>query len=272
MQAYIFDDTAYKDTLLESRIPLNAVSVYEVVKVIEGMPLFMEEHLLRLKRSSDLTGNTLYVDDAYIFNQVYKLIEINKIRRGRIKFVIVFYTDGQHFYALQAEDIEPSPELYQNGIKIQSLMLERQNPEAKIIHPDYNKVVTEILKNKDIFEVLLVKSDGKVTECSRANIFFIKGNDLYTPFSKDVLSGITRSCVFNIAESQRLKLTETDIRIEDLSEFESAFITGTSPGVLPVSQIDNVFFSIKNQTLQTVSDSYFARVNTYIKTKQTKLK
>jgi branched-chain amino acid aminotransferase len=268
MQTYIFDDITFNDTKLESRVPANAVSIYEVVKVINGIALFLEEHLLRLKRSSNFTGNTIHVDDAYIFSQVSKLIEINQICRGRIKFVIAFYPGGRHFYALQAEDIEPAPLLYQTGIKVKSLGIERQNPEAKIIHADYNKAVSKILEDQSIFEVLLVNDDGKLTECSRANIFFIKGNNLYTAHSKDVLSGITRSRVIEIANRNRIKLIETDIRIEELSKFESSFITGTSPGVLPVSHIDDIVFRVENPTLQAISKLYFEEVKTYIDAKQ----
>jgi branched-chain amino acid aminotransferase len=264
MTMYLLDNTVFSDSQLESRIPKDALSVYEVVKVIKGVPLFLEEHVQRLHHSTGMINKSVPFEDTFINEKIKKLIELNQIDRGRIKFVIVFHPSGNHFYAQQAEDIEPTPEQYTTGIKIKSLKIERHNPEAKVINTDYNQAVSGIKEMYNVYEVLLIKADGKVTEGSRSNIFFIKDNIVYTSQSKDVLSGITRVHVFEICKQNQIPIVEQDIFLDQINQFDSAFITGTSPGILPVSEIDGFNYKVENAILQLISKDYLKEAEDYI--------
>jgi branched-chain amino acid aminotransferase len=164
----------------------------------------------------------------------------------------------------QAEDIEITQNQYMRGVKIKSFNFERLNPEAKVINLNFNQTVLEIKNQYDVFEVLLIKDFKKVTECSRSNIFFIKDNSIFKARSIDILSGITGMHVLNICKQNSIPVIEKDIYINDLNTFESAFITGTSPGVLAVSKIDKQKYSVNNTIRQFISDHYFSSVDNYI--------
>ena len=82
--------------------------------------------------------------------------------------------------------------------------------------------------------------------------------------SKDVLAGITRDYIYKICKNHSVKLKECEIKQSDLHTFESAFITGTSIGVLPVNQIDNQTFSVKNDIIKLLSDNYKDIVKNYL--------
>jgi branched-chain amino acid aminotransferase len=265
MSVYIFDSFISSDTGPADRIHTDAMSIYEVVKVIEGIPLFLEEHLKRLHHSASMINKSVAYDDSFIIDKLNKLIELNQIKRGRVKFVVVFHANGDHFYAVQADDIEPAHELYRTGVKIKSMKIERQNPEAKIINSNYNQAVSETMDRHNVYEVLLIKADGKVTEGSRSNIFFINGRTIYTSQSKDILTGITRAHLFEICKQNYITIVEQDILYDHLQDFDSAFITGTSPGVLPVSEIDDYSFRVENETLKEISEAYFKAVEEYIR-------
>lgn len=261
---FIFDQKISNNSELIDKIPKDALSIYEVVKVIDGVPLFLEEHLDRLHHSAKLSEKKISIDDLIIAQNIHQLIEFIQIKRGRIKFSVYFHSSGNHFYVKQAEDIEITQNQYMRGVKIKSFNFERLNPEAKVLNLNFNQTVLEIKNQYDVFEVLLIKDFKKVTECSRSNIFFIKDNSIFKARSIDILSGITGMHVLNICKQNSIPVIEKDIYINDLNTFESAFITGTSPGILAVSKIDKQKYSVNNTIRQFISDHYFSSVDNYI--------
>lgn len=82
--------------------------------------------------------------------------------------------------------------------------------------------------------------------------------------SKDVLAGITRDYIYKICKNHSVELKECEIKLSDLHTFESVFITGTSIGVLPVNQIDNLTFSVENDIIKLLSNNYKDIVTNYL--------
>ena len=85
---------------------------------------------------------------------------------------------------------------------------------------------------------------GNVAESTGANIFFVKGKELYTPTPDCFLDGITRRTIIDIAKAKGIKISERTIKIDELKNFEGCFLTGTAAEVTPVSQIDNHQFKV----------------------------
>ena len=111
-------------------------------------------------------------------------------------------------------------------------------------------------------DALMLDWKGQVAEATGANIFFIIGNEIHTPIPDCFLDGITRRTVIEIAKEQGLKIIERKIEIDELSDFEQCFITGTAAEVTPVSEIDNFNFSVGDQIMK-LSDSYIDLVNNW---------
>lgn len=111
-------------------------------------------------------------------------------------------------------------------------------------------------------DALMLDWKGQVAEATGANIFFIIGNEIHTPVPDSFLDGITRRTVIEIAKVQGLKIIERKIEIDELSDFEQCFITGTAAEVTPVSEIDNFNFSVGDQIMK-LSDSYIDLVNNW---------
>ena len=110
---------------------------------------------------------------------------------------------------------------------------------------------------------LMLDHEGKVAEATGANIFFKdKDGSLHTPIPDSFLDGITRRTVIEIAKVQGLKIIERKIEIDELSDFEQCFITGTAAEVTPVSEIDNFNFFVGDQIMK-LSDSYIDLVNNW---------
>ncbi|HCY00083.1 MAG TPA: hypothetical protein DG754_08090 [Bacteroidales bacterium] len=101
-------------------------------------------------------------------------------------------------------------------------------------------------------EALLVNDEGFITEGSRSNFFAVINNTLVTPPSKDVLEGVTRKMVIALAKQNSIPFQERPIHKRELDSFDGVFITGTSPKVLPITQIGNHSFKIPKLTQEMI--------------------
>lgn len=245
----------------------QGISLYEVLRVIQGVPLFLEQHLERLKNSARLTNLSLPLDDKEIGRQLQKLISSNQIEAGNIKFVINYPEEGQpDFYAYFIPHSYPSAEDYQNGVKTVLVHVERPNPNAKVDRADYRRIVDQAIEDTNSYEALLVDREGKVSEGGRSNLFMVKGNIIYTAPSDKVLKGITRQMVITACQNQGYQVVEKEISLEEMFNMDAVFISSTSPKVLPVKQVDDTIInSGKNKVIQDIMVGYDAIIDEYIK-------
>jgi branched-chain amino acid aminotransferase len=88
-------------------------------------------------------------------------------------------------------------------------------------------------------EAILLTADGHVAEASSANLFVVRGREVATPpLTDDVLSGITRAAVMQIATDAGLDVVERSIDRSELYLADEVFFTGTGVQVAPVASID----------------------------------
>ncbi|MEQ1613986.1 MAG: branched-chain amino acid aminotransferase [Hyphomicrobiaceae bacterium] len=92
-------------------------------------------------------------------------------------------------------------------------------------------------ENKGFADAMMLDWQGRVAECTGANIFFIKDGALHTPTADCFLNGITRQSVIEIAKKTGMQVVERRIMPEELPSFTECFIVGTAAEVTPVSQI-----------------------------------
>ncbi len=92
-------------------------------------------------------------------------------------------------------------------------------------------------ENKGFADALMYDWQGRVAECTGANVFFIKDGALHTPIADCFLNGLTRQTVIEIAKKMGMGVVERRIMPDELPSFTECFIVGTAAEVTPVSQI-----------------------------------
>lgn len=231
--------------------------IYEVVRVIGGVPLFFNEHIKRFDNSVQNSGFELSLSNSTLSLRIKTLIEINKLIDGNIKFQFCFKSDNSEvFSAWVCPFFYPSSELYTAGISMVTLDAQRNNPNVKAYNNKLAGTVKAVLKNRDVYEVLLINKDGYITEGSRSNVFFVKDDSVYTPKVSSVLPGVTRQKVIEASHNIGVNCNETNLQIDSISEFQGAFITGTSPKVLPAMRINNTNYNPLHPTIKKIIDEY----------------
>ena len=78
---------------------------------------------------------------------------------------------------------------------------------------------------------------GRVAECTGANIYFSKDGQVHTPIADCFLNGIMRQTVIEIARAQGMTVNERRIMPDELSAMNECFIVGSAAELTPVSEI-----------------------------------
>lgn len=241
-------------------------NIYEVARIYRGKILFFEDHFARISRSAELSGLKIWYDQNTLRENLKNLINANKLQVGNIKFVFHFEKDkrSNYFFAYPIPYTYPDQNDYSFGVDILTYQFHRPNPNVKSWRPDFKSKITEIKEKNEVFEILLVNDSGIVTEGSQSNFFIIKGNTIFTAPKNIILQGITRKYIFKICKEQNLEIVEKAFKTSDVINAESAFISGTSPKILPVSQINGKRMLVKNFILQKLITEYDKIIEDYI--------
>jgi branched-chain amino acid aminotransferase len=108
-------------------------------------------------------------------------------------------------------------------------------------------------------DAMMLDWEGRVAECTGANIFFIKDGKIHTPTADCFLAGITRATAIDLARRRGIEVIERRILPDELTSFSECFITGTAAEVTPVAEIAHWRFTPGAITKQLMDD-YTAEV------------
>ena len=102
-----------------------------------------------------------------------------------------------------------------------------------------NSLAKQTAHDAGYYEAILYK-DGYVTEGSSSNVFMVKDGNIYTtPLTKQILPGITRHVVQNLANSLSIPFEEKHFSVDELKGADEVFITSTVAEVLPIVKVDD---------------------------------
>ncbi|MBW6480359.1 MAG: aminotransferase class IV [Bacteroidales bacterium] len=254
------DTSAFDDSFLK-----NPHYIYEVFRVIDGVALFLEDHLGRLKKTCELSEHCHGFSFGDIYRQVYEVIKANNFSYGNLKMVL--YRNDQknsHFMIYITEHQYPTPQQFEKGIPVALFKGIRNNPNAKVMDVKLRNATNLIKQEMEVYETLLVDDDRCITEGSRSNVFFIRHGKVITPPLHDVLPGITRKHIIEVCRNLLLPVTEEKVSARSVVVMEGVFITGTSRKVLPVNRIDDLEFDANHPITRQIQNAFNDVVEKYI--------
>jgi branched-chain amino acid aminotransferase len=92
-------------------------------------------------------------------------------------------------------------------------------------------------------DAMMLDWQGRVAECTGANIFFTKDGAIHTPMADCFLDGITRRTVIGLAKNRQIQVVERAIWPDELARAQEVFLTGTAAEITPVSEIGEYKFT-----------------------------
>lgn len=247
--------------------PNTGIEIYEVLRVMGGIPLFYEDHLMRFMHSAWLCHLEIPLDSEEIYSFLEMLIKVNEISEGNIRFSYCFRPAGK-FQAFFIPHQYPDRDTIKKGVICGLLTAERHAPNAKVIQPGLKEKAVRMMSEYAYYEVLLVNRSGYITEGSRSNVFFLKDGIFFTSPAEEVLPGITRQKVLEILTAQNETVVMRNPAAVELPEMDGAFLTGTSPKVLPIRQIGEFHYRVGHPEISSLIESYDKLVADYIHDKK----
>lgn len=199
--------------------------------------LGLSAHLRRLYEPV----STPEVDEPSLRRQLRVLLETYLPHEARVRAVMT--RQGQAYLAI-APLVPLPPEIYENGVRVETTGLQREYPRLKstsfIGRSDSER---KHIAQEGIFEALLVKN-GKILEGMTSNFFYVLRRDAIPPHvctaRDDILLGVTRETVIEIAQDGGVGVNYQPLAIDQLAAIDESFITSSSRGIVPVVQIDNI--------------------------------
>lgn len=237
--------------------------IYEVLRVINRKPIFLENHLERMENSFKLINEKFTLTYDEISAKIHELIRVENKSYGNIKITYGIYEKILKVFFV--EHSYPCEEMYKNGVKTILYFGERENPNAKIINEDFKEKINNEIKDKDAYEAILIDKNGYITEGSKSNIFMVKDNVLLTSPTKAVLPGVTRGEIIKIAEKLGIETKEVEYKYLDIDKLDGMFISGTSPKILPIKEVNNISLDPNNSVIKKLMIEYDNEIMQYIK-------
>ena len=237
-------------------------SIFEGERAYAGKIFKSREHSVRLHNSAKIMDFELpySVDELEVGKA--KVVELNG---GGDQYVRPVAWRGSEMMAVSAQHNKihvaiatwawPSmfdPETKMKGIRLDIADFRRPDPQCAPVHAKAAGLymICTISKHKaekkGYADAMMLDWQGRVAECTGANIFFTRDGAIHTPIADCFLSGITRATVMEIAKQQGMEIIERRIMPDELKSFNECFIVGSAAEVTPVAEIGPYTFKPGN--------------------------
>jgi branched-chain amino acid aminotransferase len=255
--------------------PHYASAVFEGERAYGGTIFKSKEHSERLHKSAGILDFKLPFSVAEIDAAKAALVEKNKQPNAYIRAIAwrgseqlgVSAVNNTIHVAIATWEwpsyFDPAQRL--KGIRITNAQYRRPDPRTA---PSTAKAsalyaICTIEKHRaeatGYADAMMLDWEGRVAECTGANMFFMKDGKIHTPIADCFLDGITRQTVIELAKRRGIEVIERRIMPNELKDFNECFITGTAAEVTAVSEIGEFRFT-PGQITQQLGDDYTAEV------------
>lgn len=226
-------------------------AVYEVTAVLDGKLVENEGHMVRLQRSCNELQISLPVTTEEITTIQKILIEKNNLNEGGIYLQVSRGSAGDRDFGYpsgikptlvlftQARSLLDTPKAVKGMkvITIEDIRWKRRDIKTVgLLAPCMAKQAAIDAKVDDAWLV----EDGYITEGSSNNAYIVtqEGVLVTRPLSNDILHGITRKALLELAEKEKITIEERLFTVAEAYKASEAFVSSATTFVWPVVEID----------------------------------
>jgi branched-subunit amino acid aminotransferase/4-amino-4-deoxychorismate lyase len=217
--------------------------VYETIRVSNGTIYFLDEHCQRLLESAKVIELAHELTTEQVAQYVQELVHKNNVESCNVKILLIGGS-APNLYIQCLNPRFPDRKFYQTGVHCLVESMERQYPHAKTLNMLPSYLAYRHAQQHGAYDTLLVNRHGHVTEGTRTNFFAIKDRTIVSPPPADILLGVMRSHVIEVARANGFQVNEQPIPLNELSHFDSLFLTSASSKIMPIRSVDNYTWEI----------------------------
>ncbi len=232
------------------RSVLYGEGLFETMRVYGGMPFAMSEHLGRLLRSAEELGIAIGWSAQRLEEAVMGTVESNHIVEGYVRLTAsggagdIRVERGEGTVFVYAGEGSPyAAEMYERGVGV-VIAHERRRGDTRLAKHKTTSYLANLVAWREAKaigadEAVFLTPDGEVAEGTRTNVFAVIGGRLVTPPLKvNILAGITRAKVLEVAEAEGVSAAAEVISVRELREAGEVFITSSLMELMPVAKVE----------------------------------
>lgn len=226
--------------------------VFDTVVAWQGRVFRLDDHLDRLFRSMAAVAIEPPADKAAIRALTCEAVARNGLADAYVKLIVTRGSNGRPLMdptgcrstliILTRPYIHRAPSDPDKAIALKTAAIRRPPGDVldgRIKSLNYLNLVQAKLEAKaaQADEALMLDLRGQVCEAPGYNVFVVREGRMATP-RRDVLAGITRDSVFEIARAEGVEAIEADLELYDIYTADEVFLTSTAGGLVPVGRVD----------------------------------
>jgi len=226
-------------------------SIYEVVPIFNGKLIGLSEHMARLERSLAAIHMTMPLTAQEWQRIIYDLLQKNDVNEN----VTIYLQITRGTQEIRDHHITPglTPTVF-------ACLLPTKVTSYEYLSQGFSAITLDDSRRRDCYikstcllpnvlaqyqanqnnalEAILIR-DGKVLEATSSNVFLVKDEILITPpLSPNILGGITRDIIIQLAKENNITVQERDIQKDELETADEIWVTGSSKEICPITQLD----------------------------------
>lgn len=224
---------------------LYGKGIFTTVAIYDRKPFLWEKHWQRLCNNAEkVTVDLSEYSEETTRIVLDEIVKINGVTNGRMRLTFFDETSSKIWPSnvrqktsllITTGDLRPIPDNFR--LTISPYPVNSQTPLAGIKSCNYlEKLLTsDEANNRGFYEAIQVNERGEITSAAMANLFWLKGNTLYTPSLKTgCLPGTTREFILENIECREVKET-----IDELKSADAIFLTSAGLGVVQVGEFES---------------------------------
>ncbi len=250
-----------------------ASSVFEGVRIYNGKPFLLAEHIERLHQSAKILGFEISYSTDEIIAATYELLAKESIDVGYIRH---FAWRGSERLRIYAPDTSTRLGIAAWAFPTTLFSIDTKKPlkltsqvswrkpdpataptvsKAACLYPICFMSKEEAVQ-QGFDDALMLDYRGLIAESTASNIFLIMDGAVHTPIPDCFLNGITRQTIIKLAQKLGLDVVERHIQPEELANTQEVFLTGTTCEIESISQIDGQAFEAFGPVTMQLIEAY----------------
>ncbi|MCA6449149.1 MAG: aminotransferase class IV [Chitinophagaceae bacterium] len=241
--------------LSEASLPVNDLGyqrgygIFDFLRVTGNTPLYWEDHLDRFFFSAQAMHLPVKYQRDALQQIILQLIKENALPFSGIRIMLSggsspdgYQITEPNLVIVQTPLTPPPDQVMLPGYKVVSYPHQRQMPHVKTT--DYLMAIwlQPWVKQQNADDVLY-HQNGIITEFPRSNFFLVTDDQTIVTPEKNILAGITRKQILQVAEANGLRVIQKDISLEEIGAAREAFISSSTKRVIPIRQLDDIQFA-----------------------------
>jgi len=252
---------------------MNGWGVFSTVRVYDGVLFEWGRHWERMRHDAGRFRVPFPENAEWVESRLHRLIEANQAWNATLRVCVVRNRGGMFEGPSATEfdliafttNVRPWGEGARLGVIPNARFAASEFAGAKILSWAENLTRYERAQEQGLDEVVLLNERGEVCECTSANVFVVRGSQVWTPpLSSGCLPGVTRAVLLEEIRVPGIDVVEKTIFPADLEPAEEMFINSTTRELLPVFSVEGHEFPRSHPVRDCLQRAFTEYVQAYV--------